>query len=733
MGEGITLKVVPTDHQEDVGAGRARLDTASRLALGVSPGDVVEIRGKKATAAIVLRMVSTQDENKGLIRIDGLTRKNAGLSIGDRAVVSRADVNPAKRAVLTQVIGEGGRLRVGSGFESVVKRALLNRPVCRGDILIVPVMALMGGTLAFVAASVHPSGVVRIAEDTELVIKEEEEEGQSTPAVSYEDVGGLGEQLRRVREMIELPLKHPELFERLGIEPPKGVLLFGPPGTGKTLIARAVASESGAAFFSIQGPEIMDKYYGASEEHLRKRFEEAERSAPSILFIDELDSIAPRRGDVQGEVERRVVAQMLSLMDGLKGRGRVIVIAATNRVDAIDPALRRPGRFDREIEVGVPDRRGRLEILQVHTRGMPLEDGLDLSSIAEVTHGFVGADLAALCREAAMSSLRRALPELALDRPVPMEVLERLRVTAEDFRQALREVEPSALRDVLIEVPKVHWDDIGGLEEVKSRLREMVEWPLRQPEAFRRLGVQAPRGILLFGPPGTGKTLLARAVATESSANFISIKGPEVFSKWLGESERAIREVFKKARQYSPSIVFLDELDALAPRRGQSADGGAAERVVNQLLTSLDGLERLENVVVLAASNRPDMIDPALLRPGRIDRLVFVPPPDRAARLAILKVHTRGTPLESVDLEALASRLEGYVGADLEALVREAALAALREDMGAGKVTSEHFERAMAMVKPTADERTVRRYEELGRELAGGGLRRAGDEVAGYR
>ncbi|MEM2869543.1 MAG: CDC48 family AAA ATPase [Thermoplasmata archaeon] len=734
MAENIVLRVAATDHQEDVGAGRARLDTASRLALGVSPGDIVEIRGKKTTAAVVWRMLSPQDENKGLLKIDGLTRKNAGLSIGDRAVVAKADASPARKLVLAQLMGEEGRVRSGGGLEGIVRRALLKRPMCKGDIVFVPGMALMGGTLAFVVVSTYPAGVVQLVEDTELVLKEEAGgEERLPPAVSYEDVGGLGEQLKRVREMVELPLKHPELFERLGIEPPKGVLLYGPPGTGKTMIARAVASEAGASFFSIQGPEIMDKYYGASEEHLRKKFEEAEKAAPSILFIDELDSIAPRRSDVHGEVERRVVAQMLTLMDGLQGRGRVIIIAATNRVDAIDPALRRPGRFDREIEIGVPDRQGRLEILQVHTRNMPLEEGLDLGSIADATHGFVGADLAALCREAAMRCLRRALPELALDKPIPPEALEGIRVTAEDFRDALRDIEPSALRDVLVEVPGTRWEDIGGLDDVKARLREMVEWPLKHPESFRRLGIQAPKGVLLFGPPGTGKTLLARAVATESSANFISVKGPEVFSKWLGESERAIREVFKKARQYSPSIVFLDELDALAPRRGQSADSGAAERVVNQLLTSLDGLERLDNVIVLAASNRPDMIDPALLRPGRLDRLILVPPPDRAARLAILKVHTRNMPLEGVDLEALAARLEGFVGADIEALVREAALAAMRENIQAARVTAAHFERALAMVRPTADERMVRFYERLAKELAGGGLRGAGDEVAGYR
>ena len=734
MADSIVLRVAPTNQQEDVGAGRARLDTASRLALGISPGDIVEIRGRRTTGAVAWRMVQAQDENKGTLRIDGLTRKNAGLSIGDKVIVARAEIKPARKLTLAPVLEGQNKIKFGQGLEAVIKRGLLNRPMAREDIIFIPGMAFMGGTIPFQVVSTYPAGIVQMAEETELSMLEaaQKETVAAVAAVSYEDVGGLKEELRRVREMIELPLKHPELFERVGVDAPKGVLLHGPPGTGKTMIARAVASESGANFFSIQGPEIMDKYYGASEEHLRKRFEEAQKAAPSILFIDELDSIAPRRSDVHGEVERRVVAQMLTLMDGLSGRGRLVVIAATNRVDAIDPALRRPGRFDREIEIGVPDREGRLEILQVHTRGMPLEKDVDLEKLADTTHGFVGADLAALCKEAAMRSLRRILPELYMDKAVPAELLEKIRVTGDDFREALKEIEPSALRDLLTEVPTVHWGDIGGLEAVKDRLREMVEWPLKRPESFKRLGIHAPRGILLYGPPGTGKTMLARAVATESSANFISIKGPEVFSKWVGESEKAVREIFKKARQSSPSIVFLDELDALAPRRGASGDSGSAERVVNQLLTSLDGLERMEQVVVLAATNRPDMIDPALLRPGRFDRMILVPAPDRAARLAILKVHTRDMPLEGVDLEALAGRMEGYVGADIEAVAREAALSAMREDPEARKVRTGHFEEALAAVRPSADEKTMKYYADLGKELSGG-LRRVRDEVAGYR
>ena len=710
--------------QSDVGLGRARVDTKTRLALGIDVGEVVEIVGKKATAAKLFRVMQ-EDEGKGIIRVDGLVRRNLGVSIGDKVEVRKAEVLPAERVTIAPIISEGHKISFGQGIENFVKRGLLKRPVTKGDVVIVPGIALMGGALPFMVIKVMPKGIVQIVDDSIIEMKEEPvREGEVlTQTVTYEDVGGLGEELLKVREMIELPLKHAELFERLGIEPPKGVLLYGPPGTGKTLIAKAVANEAGANFYSIQGPEVMSKYYGQSEERLREKFEEAQKNAPSVLFIDELDSIAPKREEVTGEVERRVVAQLLTLMDGLQGRGQVIVIGATNREEAIDPALRRPGRFDREIEIGVPDRKGRKEILQIHTRGMPIEGTEEekdhlLTELANVTHGFVGADMAALCREAAMKALRRYLPEMDLERPVPSETLEKMRVTEGDLRNALREIEPSAMREVLVEIPRVNWADVGGLEDVKMKLREAVEMPLKDPDAFTRMGIRPPRGILLYGPPGTGKTLLAKAVANESEANFISIKGPEVMSKWVGESEKAVRMIFKKAKQVAPCIVFLDELDSIAHRRGTGNDEGVTERVVNQLLTSLDGLESMEGVVVVGATNRPDMIDPGLLRTGRFDRLILVPIPDKKARHEILKVHTKPMPLEKdVDLEALTEELDNYTGADVEGLCREAAMVALREDMKAKKVSMKHFEEARKAVPPSIDEETMRFYERIGAEL----------------
>lgn len=716
--EGITLRVARAHHQSEVGLGRARIDSVTRKDLAVDVGGIIEIVGKKRTAAKIFR-AAHEDEGLGIIRIDGMIRGNAGISIGEKVVVKKAEAQVGQKIVVAPKIPQGKRVRFGQGVEGLFKKGLLNRALVKGDEIVIPNIALMSGFLPFVVVSTTPAGIVQVTELTELSVKTEPVEVTQLerPSVTYEDIGGLEGELQRIREMIELPLKHPEVFSRLGIDPPKGVLLFGPPGTGKTLIARAVANESGANFYAIQGPEIMSKFYGQSEERLREMFTEAEKNAPSVIFIDELDSIAPKRDEVHGEVERRIVAQLLTLMDGLTTRGYVIVIAATNRDEAIDPALRRPGRFDREIEIGVPTISGRQEILQIHTRGMPLEEGVKLDHIAKITHGFVGADLASLAREAAMKSLRRYLPEIDLGKPIPTEILEKMKVTAGDFNDALREIEPSAMREVFVEVPIVSWADVGGLDEVKKELHEAIEMPMEDPESFTRMGIRPPKGVLLFGAPGTGKTLIARAIANESKANFISIKGPEIMSKWVGESEKAVRMIFKKAKQVSPSIVFLDEIDSIAPRRGGHYDSGATERVVNQLLTSMDGLEDMENVFVIAATNRPDMIDPALLRPGRFDKLMLIPVPDEKARLKILQVHTKNMPLHDIDLPDLARRLEGYVGADIENLCREAALCALRKSKTASKVGKEHFEEALAGVKPSTDSETIRFYENLFKQM----------------
>jgi len=707
---------------QDVGAGRARLDAETRLKLGVSPGDVIEIEGGRITGAIVWR-ARPVDEGRGIIRIDNLTRKNARVGIGDKVIIRRAEPKVAERVVIAPAISQSQRIQFGHGIESLVKRGLLKRPVNAGDTIVIPGIALFGNSLPFGVVKSEPKGIVLIGEETKISVKEEpiKEEMLKLPQVSYEDIGGLHEEIMKIREMIELPLKHPELFERLGIDPPKGVLLYGPPGTGKTLIARAVAYESGASFFTINGPEIMSKFYGQSEENLRKTFEEAEKNSPSVIFIDEIDAIAPKREEVHGEVERRVVSQLLTLMDGLKGRGKVIVIGATNREDSLDPALRRPGRFDREIEIGVPDRNGRREILQIHTRGMPLAEDVKLEELADVTHGFVGADMAALAREAAMSALRRYLPEIDLDKPIPTEILSKMIVTMKDFKEAMKSIEPSALREVLVEIPKVRWDDVGGLHEMKQRLVEAVEWPLKNPEAFKKMGIRPPKGILLYGPPGTGKTLLAKAVATEGNANFLSIKGPEIFSKWVGESEKAIRELFKKAKQAAPSIVFLDELDALAPKRGSYDGSRVTETVVNQLLTSIDGLEQLSDLVIIGATNRPDIIDPSLLRPGRFDELLLVGPPDKEAREEIFKIHTRNMPLtEDVDLSELAELTDGYVGADIESICRQAGMIALRENMDAKEVTKEHFMKALEETSPSIDDEMMAYYEEMNKKLGKG-------------
>ncbi len=719
MGDAITLRVAEA-FQQDIGLGTARLDVQSRQRLKVGLGDIVEIRGRKPTPAIVSR-AQPDDEGKALVRIEAVVRRNAGVSIGDRVSVQRVDCPNADAITIAPIYAGSARMDLGPGLESFVAKALARRPFVRGDVFVIPGVFLMGGSLPFMVVATQPKGIVQVAPSTLITIKEEtvSETEVAAPRVSYEDIGGLTEKLGRVREMIELPLKHPELFDRLAITPPKGVLLYGPPGTGKTLIAKAVANEAGAHFIGIQGPEIISKYYGESEKELREKFEEAEKNAPSVVFIDELDSIAPRRDEVVGEVERRVVAQLLTLMDGLSGRGNVIVIAATNREEAIDPALRRPGRFDREIEIGVPTMEGRLEILQIHTRGMPIE-GSDrdreriLKELSAQSHGFVGADLSSLAREAAMSALRRYLPEIDFDQPIPLSLLERMKVTEQDFRGALKQIEPSSLRDVAVEVPTTRWEEVGGVERVRRILEESVELPFKNPQVYRHIGIEPPRGILLYGPPGVGKTLLAKAAATESQANFISVKGPEVMSKWVGESEKAIRMIFKKARQASPSIVFIDEIDSIAPRRGLQTSSGVTERIVNQLLTSIDGLESLERVLVIAATNRPDMIDEALLRTGRFDRLLYVEPPNVAGRMEILKVHTRKMPLaDDVSLVDLAARTDGYVGSDLAALCREAGLTAIRENLKASKVTRAHFDSAMKQVHPSVDAENLKFYEEF--------------------
>ncbi len=709
------LKLVVSEnrYQPDVGRSIARVPDQIAKKFGLSQGDLVKITGSSSTGAIVMRGFP-EDRGLDIIRIDGLVRRNAGTSIGEKVAVQKTEVKEARSVTIAPADPHVMLQMMGGGID------LLGKPVTKGDVISsAGLMSFFGlGEIKFVVTDTSPSGIVLVTEVTDIKVLpravEVKEAKVMVPAVTYEDIGGLKEELQRVREMIELPLKHPEVFDRLGIEPPKGVLLHGPPGTGKTLIAKAVANESGAHFIDIAGPEIMSKWYGESEARLRKVFEDAEKNAPSIVFIDELDAIAPKREEVTGEVERRVVATLCTALDGLKARGKVIVIGATNRVNALDPAIRRPGRFDREIELGVPDRDGRKEILQIHTRGMPLAKDIDLDRYANITHGFVGADLEALVKEAAMSALRRILPEIKLEEKlIPPEVLEKLQVTKEDFDNALKIAEPSAMREVLIEIPDVHWGDVGGLERAKQELIEAVEWPIKYPDAFKRVGIEPPHGILLYGPPGTGKTLLARAVATESEANFISIKGPELLSKWVGESEKGVRETFRKAKMAAPAIIFFDEIDALVPRRGSGfGDAHVTERVISQLLTELDGLEKLKNVVVIGATNRPDLVDPALLRPGRFDRLVLVPAPDEKARLEIFKIHTKGMPLgKDVDLALLAKETEGHAGSDIAALCREAAMLVLRKNIKGKEVRMQHFLEATEGIKPSMTPEMVKAYE----------------------
>ncbi|MBC7108338.1 MAG: CDC48 family AAA ATPase [Methanomassiliicoccales archaeon] len=708
---------------KDAGRGIARVDPAVMEVLGLTAGDVIQIEGKKRTVAIVWPGYP-EDANRGIIRIDGTIRRNAQTSIDEKVAIKKVNVKEAQKITFAPT----EPLRIMGG-EEYLNQTLEGRAVTRGDVIEINVM---GRRIDLVVVSYTPTAdAVIVNRNTEVKISEKpvKEIAQKIPKVTYEDIGGLSEEVKKVREMIELPLRHPELFERLGVEAPKGVLLHGPPGTGKTLLAKAVAGETNANFISIGGPEIMSKFYGESEERLREIFKEAEENAPSIIFIDEIDSIAPKRDEVTGETERRVVAQLLALMDGLESRGKVVVIGATNRPNALDPALRRPGRFDREIEIGIPNRNGRLEILQIHTRGMPLDDDVDLEKLADLTHGYAGADLAALCKEAAMHALRRVLPEIDLEmESIPVEILNKINVKKEDFFAALREMQPSSLREVLIESPNLHWDDIGDLEEAKRELREAVEWPLKYGEVFEHLDAKPPKGVLLYGPPGTGKTMLAKAVATESEANFINVKGPEFLSKWVGESEKAVRETFRKARQAAPCIIFMDEIDSIAPVRGGDFDSRVTERVISQLLTEMDGLESLHNVVVIAATNRPDMLDPALLRPGRFDRLVHIPAPNLEGRRKILEVHIRKKPLaDDVDLDDLAKRTEGYTGADLAALVNEAVMLAMREIISKGgevnsetlkkeKVQMRHFLEALNKVRPLSRSELMK-YQKIAKDF----------------
>lgn len=707
--------------QRDVGRGIARIDQRTMQKLGISAGDVIEIVNKRTTSAIAWPAYS-EDQNRDIIRIDGFTRKNSGAAINEYVVIKPAKVKTALSITLSPV---DMRLNVDDDFTNFVRNRLMERTLVEGDTTLV---MMLGHAIPFTVTKTRPHGIIKVTAETRLtILNEPAPETKGLPRTTYEDIGGLHEEIQRVREMVELPLRHPELFQRLGIEPPKGVLLHGPPGCGKTLLARAVANESEANFYSINGPEIMSKFYGESEARLREIFQQAQQNSPSIIFIDELDAIAPKREEVTGEVERRVVAQLLALMDGLSGRGNVIVIGATNRPSALDPALRRPGRFDREIEIGVPDKQGRHEVLQIHTRGMPLHgiekaedeksnDDVDLRKLAEMTHGYTGADLSALSRETAMKALRRYLPEINLEEErIPPEVLDKMEVTMKDFINAYKEVTPTAMREVYIEVASVRWDDIGGLYDVKQHLKEAVEWPLKNPKIFSRLGIKPPKGILLYGPPGCGKTLLARAVATESEANFISIKGPEVFSKWVGESEKAIREVFRKARMAAPAVVFLDEMDSLAPRRGLGfSDSGVSERVISQLLTEMDGIVTLQDIVVVAATNRPDMVDSAILRPGRFDRLIYVPEPDEKSRLQIFEIYTKEMPLtKDVDLKQLALMTKYHSGADIESLCREAGMHALRRDIKAKEVTMKDFQDAIKEMGPSVTPEMEKWYKNF--------------------
>jgi len=706
----VSLRVAEAQSR-DVGRGIARIDPKISSEIGLSAGDVVEIHGKKKTVAIYWPGYQ-EDYGKGTIRIDGYTRNNAGAGIDEKVDAKKVDAKEAKKITIAPT----EPLRI-TGGEEYLKQILENRVISRGDLI---PLGIMGRRINLMVTGFQPpAAAVIVVPSTQVVLSEKPAKAlaMEVPRVMYEDIGGLTDEIKKVREVIELPLRYPELFERLGVEAPKGVLLHGPPGTGKTLLAKAVASETNANFASISGPEIMSKFYGESEGRLREIFDSAQENAPSIIFIDELDSIAPKREEVTGEVEKRVVSQLLALMDGLQSRGKVVVIGATNRPNALDPALRRPGRFDREIEIGVPNKDGRLQILQIHTRGMPLADDVDLKRLANVTHGFVGADLEALSKEAALHALRRILPEIDFEADsVPAEILNKIIVDMNDFQESLKEIEPSAMREVLVEVPNVKWTDIGGLAEVKEELQEAIEWPLKYPEFFAHMNTAPPKGVLLHGPPGTGKTMLAKAVANESEANFISIKGPELLSKWVGESEKAVREVFRKARQASPTIIFFDELDSITPVRGGRGDSQVTERVISQILTELDGLEELKDVVVIGATNRIDIVDPALLRPGRFDKLLSVPVPDLDARKEILKIHLEKKPLaEDVNVDQLAEKTEGYTGADLAALCNTTSMLVIKEHITKSKtiekakeklkelkISMKDFEKVLEKMKPSS-------------------------------
>ncbi|MHA1764013.1 MAG: CDC48 family AAA ATPase [Promethearchaeota archaeon] len=702
--------------KRDIGRNIIRIDPKTMEKLSINTGDVIAVVGKKESAGIAWPSYP-QDNGLGIVRFDSRLRKNTGCSIDDTVEIRKVKANVAQSIVLAPA---NVRIRTNPRFETFVKRKLNNFPVTLDDIILISIG--ISREITFKVISLRPKGVCIIKPETALHISEyvTEEQEKSATYVTYEDVGGLDKEIQKVREMVELPLRHPSLFKRLGIDPPKGVLLRGPPGCGKTLLARAVANESEAHFISINGPEIMSKFYGESEKKLRKLFIEAEEKSPSIIFIDEIDAIAPKRETVTGEVERRVVAQLLALMDGLHSRGRVIVIGATNRPNSLDSALRRPGRFDREIEIKVPNEKGRLEIFQIHTRNMPLDKRISLKEYAKITHGFVGADISAVCREAAMSALRRYLPKINLESEmIDPELLEEIEVTKEDFDAALKEVMPSGIREVFVEVPNVKWDQIGGLDDLKQRLIEAVEWPLSNPQIFSRMGIRPPKGILLYGPPGCGKTLLARAVATESKANFISIKGPELLSKWVGESEKAIREIFRKAKMAAPCIIFFDEFDSIAPSRGRyTSDSGVTEKVLSQFLTELDGLEINKDIVVIAATNRPDILDPALIRPGRIDRILLVHPPDKEGRLEILKIFTEKMPLASnLKVEDLLDMTEGFSGADIESWCREAAMNALRENMRARVVNLDHFIEARKVISKSITPEIIKWYEDFSEKL----------------